>query len=62
MYLEIERKYLVSGFSTEGLRFKKMKQAYLAKEGCTLRQARAAKAEGISRIVFAFLVKPMDWF
>ena len=68
MYLEIERKYLVSGFSTEGLRFKKMKQAYLAKEGCTLRVRIAddkafltikGKTEGFSRAEFEYEI-PME--
>lgn len=68
MFLEIERKFLVSGFSTEGLRCKKMKQAYLAKEGCTLRVRIAndkafltikGKTEGFSRAEFEYEI-PME--
>ncbi len=69
MYLEIERKFLVSGFSTEGLRFKKMQQAYLAKEGCTLRVRIAdnkafltikGKTKGISRAEFEYEIPVED--
>lgn len=68
MFLEIERKFLVRGFCSEGLRFKKMKQAYLAKEGCTLRVRIAdvkafltikGKTEGISRAEFEYEI-PME--
>ena len=68
MYLEIERKFLVSGFNTEGLRFKKMKQAYLSNEDCTLRVRIAddkayitikGKTSGISRAEFEYEI-PME--
>lgn len=68
MYLEIERKFLVSGFNTEGLRCKKMKQAYLSNEGCTLRVRIAddkafitikGKTSGISRAEFEYEI-PME--
>ena len=68
MFLEIERKFLVRGFCSEGLRLKKMKQAYLAKEGCTLRVRIAddkafltikGKTEGISRAEFEYEI-PME--
>lgn len=68
MYLEIERKFLVSGFNTEGLRYKKMKQAYLSNEGCTLRVRIAddkayitikGKTSGISRAEFEYEI-PME--
>ena len=68
MFLEIERKFLVSGFVSKGLRCKKMKQAYLAKEGCTLRVRIAddkafltikGKTEGISRAEFEYEI-PME--
>lgn len=69
MYLEIERKFLVSDFSTEGLHFKKMKQAYLAKNGCTLRVRIAdnkafltikGKTKGISRAEFEYEIPLAD--
>lgn len=68
MFLEIERKFLVSGFSTEGLRYKKMKQAYLAKDGCTVRVRIAdnkafltikGKTSGFSRAEFEYEI-PID--
>ncbi len=68
MFLEIERKFLVSGFVSEGLRCKKMKQAYLAKDGATVRVRIAdnkafltikGKTEGFSRAEFEYEI-PME--
>ena len=68
MFLEIERKFLVSGFASEGLRCKKMKQAYLAKDGATVRVRIAdnkafltikGKTEGFSRAEFEYEI-PME--
>ena len=69
MFLEIERKFLVSGFVGEGLRCKKMKQAYLAKDGATVRVRIAddkafltikGKTEGISRAEFEYEIPVED--
>ena len=69
MFLEIERKFLVSGFNAEGLHYKKMKQAYLAKEGCTLRVRIAddkafltikGKTNGFSRTDFEYEIPMSD--
>lgn len=69
MFLEIERKYLVSGFVSDGLRHKKMTQAYLAKDGCTVRVRIAddkafltikGKTEGISRAEFEYEIPVED--
>lgn len=69
MFLEIERKFLVSGFVSEGLRCKKMTQAYLAKDGATVRVRIAddkafltikGKTKGISRAEFEYEIPVED--
>lgn len=69
MFLEIERKFLVDNLNTEGLKSKKLKQAYLAKDGCTLRVRIAdneafltikGKTEGISRAEFEYQIPIED--
>ena len=69
MFVEIERIFLVSGFNPANLRFKKMKQAYLAKDGNTVRVRIAdnkafltikGKTEGISRAEFEYEIPVED--
>ena len=69
MFLEIERKFLVSGFVSDGLRSQKMTQAYLAKDGATVRVRIAdekafltikGKTKGISRAEFEYEIPVED--
>ena len=69
MFLEIERKFLVSSFVSDGLRSQKMTQAYLAKDGATVRVRIAdekafltikGKTKGISRAEFEYEIPVKD--